>query len=126
MQTERPAGRSYQAPGPRARARQDRARAEAVERLGRWKRGIAAAAVVAFGTLIGLIGIAGARGASNPSRDATSGSPTVTSQADGSVGDRADSPDAESGDGFFDHHDDGYGLSNGGSQSAPLGQSGVS
>jgi hypothetical protein len=80
MQAERPAGRSRHAPGPRTR--RDDVRAEAVERLARWKRGIAAGAVVAFGAFLGLIGVAGARGASSSSGNATSGSPPVTSQGE--------------------------------------------
>jgi hypothetical protein len=142
MQTERPAGRSYQAPGPRMRARRDRARAEAIERLARWKRGIVTGAVVAFGAFIGLVGIAGARGASSPSSNPTSGSPPVTSHADQPGGDRAVTPNDESDDGpgddrqvapnvapddgFFGRQGGGYGFGGGGSQSPPLGQSGAS
>jgi hypothetical protein len=135
MESERPAGRAHQAPGPRMRARSDKARAEAVERLARWKRGIAAGAVVAFGAFIGLVGVAGARGASSPTGKPSSGSPPVTSQddrADRSGGGRAESDDQEGtlstapDDGFFGSQDGGYGFGAGGSPSPPLGQSGAS
>lgn len=136
MESERPAGRSHQVPGPRMRERRDKASAEAVERLARWKRGIGAGAVVAFGAFIGLVGLAGARGASTPTGKAPSGSPPVTSRdgrADRSGGDdRAGSgeqeldPSTAPDDGFFGSQDGGYGFSSSGSQSPPLGQSGAS
>jgi hypothetical protein len=120
-------GAVAQAPGPRMRARRDKARAEAVERLARWKRGIAAGTVVAFGAFIGLIGVAGARGSSSPSGEATPRPPTVTSQADGPTGgDREVAPSTAPDDGFFDPEDGGYGFGGGGAQSTPLGHSGVS
>jgi hypothetical protein len=102
-------------------------RAEAVERLARWKRGIAAGTVVAFGAFIGLIGVAGARGSSSPSGEATPRPPTVTSQADGPTGgDRGVAPSTAPDDGFFDPEDGGYGFGGGSAQSTPLGRSGVS
>jgi hypothetical protein len=98
--------------------------------------------VVAFGAFIGLIGFAGARGGSGPSSGPASGTPPVTSQADRPGGDRAVTPNDEShdgpgedrraapstapDDGFFGRQSGGYGFGDGGSQSAPLGQSGAS
>jgi hypothetical protein len=81
METDRPARRSRQPLGPRMRARQDNARAEAIDRVARWKRGIGAGAVVAFGALIGVVGVAGAKGASSPAGSPASG-PPVTSPSD--------------------------------------------
>jgi hypothetical protein len=110
------------------RARQDRARAEAVERLARWKRRIGTGAVVAFGALIALIGVGGARGAPGSDGNPPSGSPPATTRADRSGGDddRAVAPSTAPDDGFFGNQGGGYGFGGDGSQSAPLGQSGAS
>jgi hypothetical protein len=77
MQTQRPAERSSQAPGPRMRARRDKARAEAVERLARWKRGIAAGTVVACGVLRATPGpaVSGPPASSLPGYRQTDGGP---------------------------------------------------
>jgi hypothetical protein len=110
------------------RARQDEARAQAVERLARWKRRIGTGAVVVFGALIALIGVGGARGAPGSDGNPPSGSPSATTRADRSGGDddRAFAPSTAPDDGFFGNQGGGYGFGGDGSQSAPLGQSGAS
>ena len=125
MQGERPVDRSHRPPAPGTR--RDDVRAEAVERLRRWKRGTAAAAVMVFGAFLGLIGAAGARGAPGNG----SGPPPVVAPGQGPGGqqrpgtgdpDRGVAPD----DGFFGGQDGGYGFRDQGSPSPPFGQSGAS
>jgi hypothetical protein len=150
METDRPARRSRQPLGPRMRARQDNARAEAIDRVSRWKRGIGAGAVVAFGALIGVVGVAGAKGASSPARSPASG-PSVTSPSDrddgGSAGaagagasggsdhraapqdqvSRGVAPGQAPGDGYFGGQSGSYGFGDvQGSPSDPHGRSNAS
>lgn len=123
MQSERPAGQR-KAPGPRVRARRAAARAEAVQRLARWKRASGAGAVIAFGALVGLIGVAGARGNDHPSGTAP---PPVSTQLTRPGGDdREEEPGTAPDDGYFGSQDDGYGFSDNRSQSSPIGRSSVS
>jgi hypothetical protein len=136
MESDRPSGPAHQAPGQRTRARRDNARAEAIDRVARWKRGIGAGAVVCFGALIGVVGIAGARGAGSPAgRSPASGPRSVTSPSgrdhDPGGSDRSrrvdpgTAPSQAPDDGYFGNQDGGYGFG-GGSPSAPLAQSGAS
>jgi hypothetical protein len=129
MQPERPARPHHRPLGPRMRARREAARAEAVVRLARWKRTIGAGAVIAFGALLGLVGVAGAKGDDKPSGTTTAPrSPSVTSQlARPDRDDDGGTPTTTTaGDGYFGGQDGGYGFTDSGSQSEPLGQSSVS
>jgi hypothetical protein len=109
------------------RARREAARAEAVVRLARWKRAIGAGAVIAFGALVGLVGVAGAKGDDKQSTTTTTPpSPSVTSQLERPERGDDGPPTTTAGDGYFSGHDSGYGFSDSGSQSKPLGTSGVS
>lgn len=126
MQPDRQAGQRQRASGPGVRARREAARAEAIQRLARWKRAIGAAAVVAFGALVGLIGVAGARGHDNPAGTAPR-SPSAASQLiprddDGFEAEPGTAPD----DGYFGRGDGGYGFGRNSSRSGPLGSSSVS
>jgi hypothetical protein len=124
MQSERPAGQRHRAPGPRMRARREAARAEAVQRLARWKRASGAGAVIAFGALVGLIGVAGARGNDHPSGPTP---PSVGTQLARPGGDdRAEEPSTAPDDGYFGSQDGGYGFSDNRSRSDPVGRSSVS
>ncbi|HEX8931190.1 MAG TPA: hypothetical protein VGA45_19935 [Actinomycetota bacterium] len=124
MQSEGPAGQRHRAPGPRVRARREAARADAVQRLARWKRASGAGAVLAFGALVGLIGVAGARGNDHPSGPTP---PSVGTQltrpgGDGSGAEPSTAPD----DSYFGSQDGGYGFSDNRSRSDPVGRSSVS
>jgi hypothetical protein len=125
MQPERPVGQRHRAPGPRVRARREAARAEAVQRLARWKRATGAGAVIAFGALAGLIGVAGARGNDHPSGTAPP-PPSVSTQLTRPGGDPEAEPSTALHDGYFGSQDGGYGFSDNRSRSNPVGRSSVS
>lgn len=143
METDRPA-RSRQPLGPRMPARRDNPRAEAIERVARWKRRIGAGAVLAFGVLIGVVGIAGAKAASGPGAHPASGR-SITTPGDGAGpggvagGGESGDPGGQFGpagqvapgqvpdDGYFGGQGGGYGFGAGqGGQSQSHGQSNVS
>jgi hypothetical protein len=129
------------------RARQDNARAEAIDRVARSKRRIGAVAVLGFGALIGVVGIAGAKGASSPGGQPASGR-SITSPSDrdhagtgglagGGASGGSDDQVAPGGgfapgevpddDGYFSGQGGGYGFGDAqGGQSQPHGQSNVS
>jgi len=122
MDPRRTAGAPGQGPvvPPRAGPRRGSARDEALERVDRWKRGVAVAAVLGFGALLGFVGAAGARGSTG-----TSGPPSVNDPS--GDGGRQVAPSERPDDGFFGRGEDGgYGFGDGGSQAAPFGRSGAS
>jgi hypothetical protein len=124
METDRPA-RSRRPLRPPTRARRDNARAEAIERVARWKRGVGAGAVLALGVLIGVVGVAGTKGASGPGAHPSSGrSITRSGAGPGGVvgGDESDDPGGQADsddqvapgqvpdDGYFGGQSGGYGF----------------
>lgn len=130
MDSRRTAGGAGPVVPSRAASRRRSARGEALERVDRWKRGIAVATVVGFGALLGLVGVAGARGAAGSSTSPTSPAPPSVSDPSGDGG-RQVAPSQAPDDGFFDRGGEGGGFgfgdgSGSGSQTPPLGRSGAS
>ncbi|HZC99089.1 MAG TPA: hypothetical protein VFA46_02510 [Actinomycetes bacterium] len=104
---------------PRPPWRRPSARDEALARVSRWKRGIAVAAVVGFGALLGLVGVAGARGS------ATTSTPPPASDRSGDGHQQAAQRQAPD-DGFFGGGQrGGFGFGSG-SQGLPFGRSSAS
>ena len=107
------------------RARREAARAEAVQRLARWKRATGAGAMIAFGAPAGLIGVAGARGNDHPSGTAPP-PPSVSTQLTRPGGDPEAEPSTAPDDGYFGSQAGGYGFSDNRSRSNPVGRSSAS